>query len=238
MRASFLAPAALLVALLAYGAFRYRLRALLEVERVRTSIATDLHDDIGSSLSKIAILSEVARRDGGPASSRHLGTIADISRELVDSMSDIVWSVNPRRDSLLDLIQRMRAFATELFSAQGVALGFEAPADGAALRLPTGLRRQVFLVFKEAVTNAAAHSGCRRVQVALTLAHGSLSLTVADDGRGLGAPTGDGHGLATMTARARALRGELAVESSPGAGTRVVLRVPLARRQWRWNRAT
>jgi two-component system sensor histidine kinase UhpB len=88
------------------------------------------------------------------------------------------------------------------------------------------------------VTNAAAHSGCRRVQVALTLAHGSLSLTVADDGRGLGAPTGDGHGLATMTARARALRGELAVESSPGAGTRVVLRVPLARRQWRWSRAT
>jgi ligand-binding sensor domain-containing protein/signal transduction histidine kinase len=238
MRASFLAPAVLAAALLAYGAFRYRLRALLEVERVRTSIATDLHDDIGSSLSKIAILSEVARRDGGPGSSRHLGTIADISRELVDSMSDIVWAVNPRRDSLLDLTQRMRAFATELFSAQGVSLQFEAPADGAALRVPTGLRRQVFLVFKEAVTNAASHSGCRRAQVALTVAQGTLSLTVADDGRGLGAPNGDGHGLATMAARARALRGELAVESSPGAGTRVVLRAPLARRPWLWSRAT
>ena len=153
-------------------------------------------------------------------------------------MSDIVWAVNPRRDSLLDLTQRMRAFATELFSAQGVSLQFEAPADGAALRVPTGLRRQVFLVFKEAVTNAASHSGCRRAQVALTVVQGTLSLTVADDGRGLGAPGGDGHGLATMAARARALRGELAVESSPGAGTRVVLRAPLARRPWLWSRAT
>jgi signal transduction histidine kinase len=205
---------------------------------VRNSIATDLHDDIGSSLSKIAILSEVARRDGGAASGRHLATIADISRELVDSMSDIVWSVNPRRDSLLDLTQRMRAFATELFSAQGVPLRFDAPADGGSLRIPTGLRRQVFLVFKEAVTNIASHSGCRSADVALAIGHGSLSLTVADDGRGLGPSSGDGHGLATMAARARTLRGTLAVESSPGAGTRVVLCVPLGRRRWPWSRAT
>jgi ligand-binding sensor domain-containing protein/signal transduction histidine kinase len=238
LRATFLAPAALLAGLLLYGAFRYRLRALLELERVRTGIATDLHDDIGSSLSKIAILSEVVRRDAGPGASGQLGAIADISRELVDSMSDIVWAVNPRRDSLLDLTQRMRAFATEIFSAQGVALRFEAPADDATVPIPTGLRRQVFLVFKEAVTNAARHSACRGAQVVLAVAHGVLSLTVADDGSGIVEGPGDGHGLAAMAARARALGGSLAVESSPGGGTRVVLSAPLARRRWTWGRAT
>jgi signal transduction histidine kinase len=151
------------------------------------------------------------------------------------------WRSKPQQDRGIGLgtvPSHITPFATEIFSAQGVALQFDAPADGAAFPIATALRRQVFLLFKEAVNNAASHSGCRRAQVTLTAAHGVLALTVADDGAGFGEVQTDGHGLATMSARARALGGTLAIESSPGAGTRVVLRAPLARRQWRWSRAT
>ena len=230
----FLSAAGLTAALLAYAFLRYRVRALVEVERVRTAIATDLHDDIGSSLSRIAILSEVARRDGDPRSSGRLANIADISRELIDSMSDIVWAINPTRDSVRDLGQRMRAFATEIFSAQEVALGFQAPVDEHRIPIGADLRRHAFLVFKEAVNNAASHSSCRRVDVSLGLDERWLTLTVSDDGRGFARPDGDGHGLSAMAARARAVGGELSIDSQPGRGTAVRFRAPLGRRTARW----
>lgn len=98
-------------ALVLYSFYRIRLERMIELEHIRTRIATDLHDDIGSSLSQIAILSEVARRpgDSGAEALDPLGRIAGIARELVDSMSDIVWAVNPKRDNLLDLTRRMRS---------------------------------------------------------------------------------------------------------------------------------
>jgi signal transduction histidine kinase len=231
----FLSTAGLLAALLGHALYSYRVRALLEVERVRTAIATDLHDDIGSSLSRIAILSEVARREnGGARSGGRLAAIADISRELVDSMSDIVWAVNPTRDSMRDLGQRMRAIATEVFTAQEVELAFQGPRDEQRVPIGADLRRHTFLVFKEAVNNAASHSGCRRVEIALGLEDGWLTLTVADDGRGFERTEGDGHGLVTMATRARAVGGELAVDSRPGQGTTVRLRAPLVRRRFPW----
>jgi ligand-binding sensor domain-containing protein/signal transduction histidine kinase len=235
-RTWFLVAAGLLAVLLAHAAFRYRLRMLLEVERVRTGIATDLHDDIGSSLSHIAILSELARQgEPGPAGAASLVSIAELSRGVVDSMSDIVWAINPERDSLQDLTRRMRAFAGEIFEALDVTLRFDAPPDGRPLPIRANLRRQVFLVFKEAVTNAATHSACRAVDVALTVDEQGLTLQVADDGRGLDhSQPGDGHGLRSMAARARALGGALSVRSEAGLGTTVLLRVPLGgRRPWK-----
>jgi signal transduction histidine kinase/ligand-binding sensor domain-containing protein len=234
----FLSGAAALGGLLAYAFFRYRVNALVEVERVRTAIATDLHDDIGSSLSKIAILSEVARREEGASTAGgRLVTIADISRELVDSMSDIVWAVNPRRDSLRDLSQRMRSFAAEMFSAMGVELSFQGPDPEGRVPLGAELRRQAFLIFKEAVSNAARHAQCRRVDVSLRIDDDELTLAVADDGQGFDNADGDGHGLDTMAARARALGGWLDVLSRPDQGTTVSLRAPLRRRRLRATRS-
>jgi len=231
----FLGAAGFGAAALAYAGFRYRLRMLLEVERVRTGIATDLHDDIGSSLSQIAILSEVARqREEHAAGAARLASIAQLSRAIVGSMSDIVWAVNPHRDSLHDLTRRMRGFASETFGAMDVLLRFSAPPDEDPMRIPADLRRQVFLIFKEAATNAASHSGCREVTVDLALDGDWLTLTVVDDGRGM-EPERDpeGHGLRSMAERARALGGELRVRSEPGRGTTVTLRAPLRQGGWR-----
>lgn len=225
----FLSAVGVTALLLAYAAVRYRLRMLLEVERVRTGIATDLHDDIGASLSQIAILSELARRrEEDTAGAATLASIADVSRGLVDSMSDIVWAINPARDSLRDLAQRMRAFAGEVFGALDVALRFTASPAGEELLLAAGVRRQVFLVFKEAVNNAASHSECANARVELNVHDGVIVMTVADDGRGM--PAGadhDGHGLASMAGRARGLGGTLEVRSEPGRGTSVTLRAPM-----------
>ena len=219
--------------LLLYSFYRFRLDGMVELEHIRTRIATDLHDDIGSSLSQIAILSEVARGPDDTVSDAFspLGRIADISRELVDSMADIVWSVNPRRDNLLDLTRRMRQFAGEVLVSHGIDFTFDAQGAAGDVTLGVDLRRQVFLIFKECVSNAARHSGAARVNIVFALSGGRLQLTIRDDGRGFDADRRSaGHGLTSMAGRAAALGGALEIVSGAGTGTNAKLDVPLVRR--------
>ena len=124
-----------------------------ELERVRKRIASDLHDDIGSSLTQISLLSEVVQqRIGNQESSltEPLTMIANSSRELVDSMSDIVWAINPQKDHLSHLCQRMRTLAIDVFSASNIEFQFKAD-DEEELRIGANLRREVFLIFKESI---------------------------------------------------------------------------------------
>jgi signal transduction histidine kinase len=117
---------AILIAVALAGAVwvhRTRVARLLEIERVRTRIATDLHDDIGSSLSQIAILSEVAhQRAAGGIAGEPIERIGALSRELLDSIGDIVWAIQPHKDHLSDLRQRMRRFAADVLSARNVEM--------------------------------------------------------------------------------------------------------------------
>jgi ligand-binding sensor domain-containing protein/signal transduction histidine kinase len=214
-----------------YSFYRYRLTSLLQVERLRTRIATDLHDDIGSSLSQIALLSEVARRQpGGLDSAEPLTGIADLSRELVDSMSDIVWAIDPDQDRVGDLAHRMRRFAADLFTRDGLELRLDMPGDGHDFPIGADVRRQVFLVFKESLHNALRHSGCTRVDVQFRSDAGFLKLRIADNGSGFDPRSaGRGHGLASMRARAIELGGDLTVNSSLGQGTTIELRVPVTK---------
>jgi len=202
------------------------------VERLRTRISTDLHDDIGSTLSQIAILSEVAHRTPTTAEGAGpLSDIADLSRELVDSMSDIVWAIDPEQDRLDDLSHRMRRFASDLFTHNGTRVRFQAPAAEPNPLVGADIRRQVFLIFKESLHNMARHSGCTEVDIRLQLEGGRLQLAIADNGRGFDVQQiRAGHGLASMAQRARQLGGLLTVDSTPGRGTAVNLEVPLAPR--------
>jgi signal transduction histidine kinase/ligand-binding sensor domain-containing protein len=217
------------LAMLLYAAHRYRLGRLLELERVRTRIATDLHDDIGASLSQISILSEVARRRAGDVDDlqKPLAEIAVSSRELLSSMSDIVWSINPQRDRLRDLLQRMRRFATDVFTARNIEFQFHAPASELEGKLDPDMRRQVFLIFKESVNNILRHADCTQVEIQFAVEESGLVLSVRDDGKGFDAaqpPTG--NGLASMRQRAASLNGSLEITVDGDQGTRVTLRVP------------
>jgi signal transduction histidine kinase/ligand-binding sensor domain-containing protein len=229
----FLGLATLAVAAAAYAFHRYRVARILEVAEMRTRIATDLHDDIGANLTKIAILSEVARQRLGNDESEDvapLGSIARLSRESVSAMSDIVWAINPKRDSLLDVARRMRRHAEEVFAAGNVSLAFLAPEADGASRVGISVRRDLFLIFKEAVNNAARHSRCTHVAIDLRAEDSWLELRVIDDGAGFDSKAeSEGQGLASLRRRADKMGGRIQIESHPGQGTTVRLRVPCTR---------
>ena len=230
----FIMLVALALAAAAYVLHRARMIRLLQVAQMRTGIATDLHDDIGANLTKIAILSEVARRqelsrDADRPVDRSLASIARIARESVAGMSDIVWAISPARDNLGDLVRRMREHVEEVFAVRNLEVVFNAPTDGLALKLDSSVRRDVYLIFKEAVNNAARHSGCSKIAVDFRADRTYLSLAVTDDGAGFDlASDGDGQGLTSMRQRAKRLGTMLEVDSHAGHGTTIGLTFAIA----------
>ncbi len=227
-------------------AHRARVARTLALERMRTQIATDLHDDAGANLAQIAILAEVARQGAPGGDAPLLTDVAELARATRSSIADLVWAVDPRRDTLLDLVQRVRGVATNLFES-GARLDFRAPPSEAlaAIELDPSARRHLLFLLQEALNNASRHAGARSVEVAFELAPGRLPrrliVRLRDDGRGFdpGAPT-EGHGLASMRRRARSMGAAFALESAAGRGTTLDLDVPLERRPRilvRWRRA-
>lgn len=207
---------ALVVFALAYAFYKYRLRRFLELEKVRTRIATDLHDDIGANLTRISVLSEVAKQKTENGAGQMLTSIADIARESVASMNDIVWAISPDHDSLLDLSRRMRQHAEDIFAQRDIELAFEAPL-AADLKLSVGVRRDLLLLFKEAVNNAAKHSGCTQVAIQFRCDHSRLVLRISDNGHGFASDqTSVGQGLRSMMRRAESLGGRLKLDSTNG----------------------
>jgi signal transduction histidine kinase len=231
----FLSLMVALMGLAIYSVYRSRLGRLLELERIRTRIATDLHDDVGSGLSQVSILSEVISRRVGQEQGvvEQLSIIGSVSRDLVDSMSDIVWAINPGRDRLSDLSHRMRRFASDVLIAHGVEFSFDIPHPGRDIRLGPEMRRELYLIFKEAVNNIVRHSDCTEVKITFLISDGALELSVHDNGDGFESESeNEGNGLVNMRLRAAKLGGDLRITSNNGHGTTVLLKAPLGRRRW------
>jgi ligand-binding sensor domain-containing protein/signal transduction histidine kinase len=224
----FIGVAIALAAALGYALHQSRMARAVAMERVRRQIAFDLHDELGAGLAQIAIHSEVAKREVAPAP--RLDAIAGTARALRESMSDIVWSVDPRKDHLLDLVQRMRQLALDVLEAAGVRVDFRAPEDAsiAAIDLAPDRRRHVLLLFKEAVTNVARHAHAENVEIRVGVSGSRMRVEVKDDGCGFDQRAARaGHGLDTLRRRAEELDAELLLESTPYAGTRIAVDVPL-----------
>jgi ligand-binding sensor domain-containing protein/signal transduction histidine kinase len=239
----FIVLAVLALAAITHFIYWYHARRLVELERVRTRIATDLHDDIGANLSKIAILSDVAGQTLSNSAVSPVATplaqIAETSRDCVDTMSDIVWAINPQRDYLTDLTHRMRRFAEDLFDAKRIEYTVHSAVDEQDVRLGAELRREVYLIFKECVNNLVKHSGCDQAELAFSFNGSFLMVSINDNGKGFtpadpGKNGGlGGQGLTNMQRRARALGGSLKIDSEIGRGTKVTLKVPVWKRS-RW----
>jgi ligand-binding sensor domain-containing protein/two-component sensor histidine kinase len=211
----------------------YRIRQILKFERLRSKIAADLHDDIGAGLTEISIMGEVITQKL-PKESKELvtGEIASIgstSRSLIDSMSDIVWLVNPRRDSLFDLISRLGDSYKEVLASKNILFKIQNLESLRNIRLNMEYRQNLFLIFKEAVNNSIKHSGCTEIFLGVDLKGKSLRLELKDNGRGFDTEeAATGNGLMNMTARAELIGGILTVNSSEEEGTTIIFRGNIA----------
>lgn len=195
-----------------WAAYRYRVGQLLRVERLRLQIASDLHDDVGSSLSKIALYSGLAESGVKDVEGRSLlKEIGRLSRETIATMSDIVWAIDARNDE--DLAVRMRELAYELLTPRGIVLTFDVRLEG---ELPADVRQNVYLIFKEALHNIVKHSNARDVRISALRDNGRLRLTVADNGEGIPADHRQGHGLRNMRMRAERIGGRLSIDHRQG----------------------
>jgi signal transduction histidine kinase len=227
----FVVLAACVVGLLIYLVYLYRVRQLLRVERLRTRIATDLHDDIGASLTRIALFSDIAKdeaRQSAPKLTDVAERIGNDARELLEAVSTLVWSIDPRHDSFDDVLTYMKEFAQEMFDMKGITCQFLSDSALVSLELPVEVRRNLLLLYKEAVNNVVQHSGCTESRVEVTSRNGELLLSITDNGKGFseGGVRG-GHGLSNMRARAAAAGAMVSISSGEGTGTHVEVRIPL-----------
>lgn len=207
----FITLVVLLSAGLIYGAHLYRLQQSLKVERLRNKIASDLHDEVGSSLTRISIYADLVQNETADQENKnHLKGISDLSREVVTTMSDIVWSIDNRYDSLDALMLRMKDFATEILQAKNIDLHFTTEGLQPVKSLDPGLKQNLYLIFKEAINNIVKHAAATRVDVAILENKDGFTMRITDNGKGL--PSTEsvrGNGLRNMRRRASAIDGEL-----------------------------
>jgi signal transduction histidine kinase len=242
------AGAGLLMAVIAasgWGFSRARLRrriAALELQRKleceRRRIAANLHDDLGASLTRITLLSELARDDAeAGGAGEEIEQIRATAHHMGQAMDEIVWAVNPAHDTLNSLASYLGKVAQELLAPAGVRCRLALPADLPALTLGGQVRHNLYLGVKEAVHNAIKHAQASEVRLQLAVNADSFTLTITDDGRGF-APAArsvppqssgrisSGNGLRNLTDHLAAIGGVCVIDSRPGTGTKVRLTVP------------
>ncbi len=211
---------------------RYRVmnrsKRLLEIEKVRNNIARDLHDDMGSALSSINILSQVALVEKNGNTQSYLQRIGDQSARMMEDMGDMVWSINPRNDSMSQVLIRMREFASEIFELKNIEYQFT---DNGMehFTLNAEQRKNLFLIYKETINNAAKYSQADKIEINLHQQDHSLIMSIKDNGQGFDEQTiKAGNGLRNLRERAKEINGTLELRSAIGNGTEVHLKVPIA----------
>ena len=206
---------------------RYRIRQFKKIQYLRTRIASDLHDDVGSSLVRITILADAIRREGITENTREqLGTISGISRGAVSTMKDVVWSIDARNDTMLGMIQYMQEHLYNMLAPANI--DFELTHTGVSDQEPLTMnfRQNVYLTFKEAINNIVKHSGASAVRVDLKREKGLFVMRIKDDGRGMDdSKISSGQGLYNMRLRAGRLKASLEIVAT--AGVTIVLSVPV-----------
>jgi signal transduction histidine kinase len=213
---------------------RYRVvqksKRLIEMERMRNHIARDLHDDIGSTLTSINIMSKVAlqQETGNTVMGANMQKIKDRSSAIMESMGDIVWAINPQNDSFEQIVSRMKEFTAEMVEPLNIQYQFKEEGNFSNLSLDIQKRKDLYLLFKEAVNNAAKYSQCKNLLVDIKQEVQQISMQITDDGIGFDEKlVKHGNGLSNMQERAASMNAMLIIDAAPGRGTSITLKVPL-----------
>jgi two-component system, NarL family, sensor histidine kinase UhpB len=213
---------------------RFQIKKKLEeqvhLQEMRNSISRNLHDDIGASLSNINILTELARRNATDAdkAKEYLSKAADDIQHVSESLSDIVWNINPRYDELNNLFVRMKRYAADMMDGKNIGYEMNFPGDASDVKLEMDQRRDLYLIFKEAVNNLVKYSKATSAKIEVRINTNNMNVLVKDNGNGFDMnTTKEGNGLRNMQQRATLLNASLLIESEPGKGTTVHLNMPL-----------
>ncbi len=208
-----------------------RLEHAHAIDQERMRIARDMHDEIGSKLSRISLLSDMARQSVSETSAarKQIDDVSEAARDIVQSVDEIVWAVNPRHDTLDSLVDYIRGHAEEFFEMTTVELEFEQSDGVPVAQLSADTRHNLFCAVKEALNNVLKHAAAKRVRVSFHLGESSFQITIADNGCGFDPQSVSpaGNGLFNINERLKSVHGAASIESQPGGGTRVVFTVPL-----------
>lgn len=215
---------------------RFQLKKKLEQKEnllaIRSNISQDLHDDIGASLSNINILNELARRNiGQPEKSKeYLSKASEDIQRISESLSDIVWNINPRYDDLKNLFIRMKRYAADMLDGKNINGQFDFPEEAEKPQLLMTQRRDLYLIFKEAVNNLAKYSQAKNAFISVKTGDHHISLVVKDDGIGFDLNNiRDGNGMQNMQQRAKASGSIMSVHSNPRVGTIIELEMRVSK---------
>lgn len=227
--------AILLVALLAWILFnRYQLRKQLQEKEallaIRNNISKDLHDEIGSSLTNINILNELAKRSlaNTPQAANYLSQSGENIQRISESLGDIVWNINPQYDDIENLLIRMKRYAADMLEGANIHYELSFPEDMDNLKLSMDKRRDFYLFYKEVINNLVKYAKAKHATVKLELQNNWLKLFIQDDGVGFDPQTVlRGNGLNNMQYRANLLKGSVQIASQPNHGTSVLLNFAL-----------
>ncbi len=222
----------LLFVVLLYALHNYRVNKLLEVERTRLRIARDLHDDVSATITGIAYFSEALEQQvedqKTPAVEKLFGLIRESIQNVQESMSDIIWSIKPENDRWEIFFPKLRRFASELCESKRIRYHIEMPEQLPPKNLEMEKRRNLWLVFKELVTNGVKHSSCQQLHITLKMDKSDLVIRIADDGIGFDpSQHKEGNGIKNIYRRCEQLQAQVHLDTAPGQGTRWEIRIPL-----------
>lgn len=207
-----------------YSLHRFQVNNLLKLEKLRLKIASDLHDDIGANLTQIALKTDLMVQGIVPEDKKsYLTSISRMSRDVVQSLSDLVWSIDSRNDTLEKLIARMQHIALDAFSSNDIDCLFNSNGINSGISIDVEIRQNLFLVFKEAINNVLKHSGAKNVEINIVNNTSRFRMEIKDDGHGFSQVNNKtGNGLRNMSMRARQIKAQLEVVNN-SAGVSVIL---------------
>ena len=208
-----------------YSFYRYRLSQVLKIQQIRNGISADMHDEIGGTLSSISFYSQALLMQMEKSEHQQVvNKIKENAQQVQEGLSDIVWSVKAGKDHINDVFARMLHFGSELADSKGFTFHFETDEQLKNLKLDMHTRKNFYLIFKEAMHNAAKYAECSTVYVIISQSMGKVNMVIRDNGKGFDDNLDRrGNGLTNMQQRAVQMKGELTIQSKPGEGTVITL---------------
>ena len=212
-----------------YFLYRIRINRLIAIEKIRTNISRDLHDDVGSALSSINIWSSMVNTEKSgneKKSDEYLSRIRTSSQNMLDSMNDIIWAINPMNDTIEKILVRMKLYASEILEPKNIKFDFEVADELKKIEIPMQYRRELYLIFKEAINNSVKYSGATSIAVRLLFNNRLLIFSISDNGKGFeNEKQSMGNGLRNMSERAKKMNAQFQLTTSPGNGTAIMLKL-------------